>query len=60
MCIRDRGYNFWASGTDVCNYLTYANHSFSSYDGTYSYSTDGSVTCDEDSDIIIKLYFLEE
>ncbi len=53
-------YWFWASGTEVCNYLTFANEEYASYDGTYSYSTDGSVTCDDKSDINIKLYYLEE
>lgn len=53
-------YNFFASGAEVCDYLTYINEDFRNYDGTYTYSTDGMPICNDKSGINMKLYYLEE
>jgi hypothetical protein len=53
-------YNFFASGTDVCDYLTFIDEDYRNSDGSYSYSTDGVPICDDKSGITMKLYYLEE
>lgn len=53
-------YNFFASVTDVCDYLTFMDEEYRNSDGSYSYSTDGVPICDDKSGITMKLYYLEE
>lgn len=52
---------FWVSGTDVCNYVTSVEETYTSYDGVVlSHSVDGTVRCDQKSQIDMKLYFISE